>query len=79
MKGRKRDEEGRWIDGGESDGGREVGVSNGSSSPFVCSGCGPWSPFALVSAPLVLVAVLQAVVVQLGLKLLVNICKHALK
>ena len=29
MKGRKRDEEGRWIDGRERDGGREVGVSRG--------------------------------------------------
>ena len=51
-------EEGRWMDGRERDRGREVGVSNGSSSPFVHGGCGLWSPFVLVSARLVLIVVL---------------------
>ena len=51
-------EEGRWMDGRERDGGREVGVSNGSSSLFVRCGRGPWSPFVLVSAQLVLIVVL---------------------
>ena len=51
-------EEGRWMDGRERDGGREVGVSNGSSSLFMCGGHGPWLPFVLVSVWLVFIIVL---------------------
>ena len=46
------------MDGRERDGGREVGVSNGSLSPFMCGGHGLWLLFMLVSAQLVLVVVL---------------------
>ena len=46
------------MDGRERDGEREVGVSNGSSSPFVRGGRGPWSLFVLVSARLVFIIVL---------------------
>ena len=56
--GGKRDErkeegwrkEDGWMEG--------RGMSNGSSSPFVRCGRGPWSPFVLVSARLVLIVVL---------------------
>ena len=51
-------EEGRWMDGRERDGGREVGVINGSSSLFMRGGHRPWLLFVLVSVWLVFIIVL---------------------
>ena len=51
-------DEGRGMKGRKRDGGREVGVSNGSLSLFMCGDHGLWSLFVLVSAQLVLVVVL---------------------